>query len=187
MIDSFADALYDHLKAEIPTLLALQSEPSDALFRMQKECEAAGFKQANVSPPHSTKHTSYSRAWTGRAVPKLTSCRTLRSRSFWASLIAHLKTVPMSSPQCPALHAILFTIGMPANMHQSGDFCPAICGVCLDHCSSFLRNGVFVLVCAQSALLSSCNYDHHSALRHILVNHTLQMQGARPKGESFDF
>jgi hemerythrin-like domain-containing protein len=62
MIDGFADALYDHLKAEIPTLLALQSESSDALLKMQKECEAAGFKQANVSPPHSTKYTSYSRA-----------------------------------------------------------------------------------------------------------------------------
>lgn len=49
MIDGFGDALHSHLKAEIPTLLALQSASSDSLLKIQKDCEAAGFKQPNVS------------------------------------------------------------------------------------------------------------------------------------------
>ncbi|KAF7956541.1 hypothetical protein EAE96_003877 [Botrytis aclada] len=47
LIDGFASALRDHLKAEIPTLLALQPYESDGIMKIFKECEAAGFNQPN--------------------------------------------------------------------------------------------------------------------------------------------
>ncbi|TEY54144.1 hypothetical protein BOTCAL_0242g00110 [Botryotinia calthae] len=48
LIDGFASALRDHLKAEIPTLLALQPYESDGVMKIYKECEAAGFNQPNT-------------------------------------------------------------------------------------------------------------------------------------------
>lgn len=48
MIDGFADALRTRLKAEIPTLSALQPYESDGIRKIFKEYEAAGFNQPNV-------------------------------------------------------------------------------------------------------------------------------------------
>lgn len=48
LIDGFADALRNHLKSEISTLLALQTYKSEGIMKIFKECEAAGFDQPNV-------------------------------------------------------------------------------------------------------------------------------------------
>lgn len=48
LIDGFAGSLQNHLKAEIPTLLALQPYESQGIMKIFKECEAAGFNQPNV-------------------------------------------------------------------------------------------------------------------------------------------
>ncbi|KAF7876409.1 hypothetical protein EAF04_001501 [Stromatinia cepivora] len=47
LIDGFVGALQNHLKAEVPTLLALQPYESEGIMKIFKECEAAGFNQPN--------------------------------------------------------------------------------------------------------------------------------------------